>query len=170
MRMFEGMVNNRPARTRELAMFDTSTRPGTTADELVGEMVRHSGARPSDNVMLAGSDTGLLVELCRRGFAHACLAAAPCPRGAETADVLWLPHASAEALAGGRLHRFVHGLRDGGTVVLQGDAPAGRDVVAALRHLLRAEGCQAVGQMVRASGFCLFARKPARRQHAALAA
>ena len=63
MRMFEGMVNNRPARTRELAMFDTSTRPDAAADELVGEMVRYSGARPSDNVMLAGSDTGLLVEL-----------------------------------------------------------------------------------------------------------
>jgi len=33
--------------------------------------------------------------------------------------------------------------------------------VAALRRLLQAEGCQAVGQMVRASSFCLFARKPA---------
>jgi hypothetical protein len=151
-------------------MFDTSTRPGTAADELVGEMIRYSGARPSDNVLLAGSDIGLLVELCRRGFAHACLAAAPGPRGAEQADVLWLPHVSTEALAGGRLHGFVHGLRDGGTVVLQGDAPASRDVVAALRRLLQAEGCQAVGQMVRASSFCLFARKPGRREHAALAA
>ena len=150
-------------------MFDTSTRPGTAADALVGEMVRHSGARASDNVMLAGSDTGLLVELCRRGFAHACLAAAPCARGAEAADVLWLPHAAAEALAGGRLRGFVHGLRDGGTIVLQGVAPASRDGVAALRRLLQAEGCQAIGQLVTASGFCLVARKPARRRHAALA-
>jgi hypothetical protein len=151
-------------------MFDTSTRPRAAADELVGEMVRHSGARPSDNVLLAGSDIGLLVELCRRGFAHACLAAAPCPRGVAQADVLWLPHASTEALAVGRLHGFVDGLRDGGTVVVQGDAPASRDVVAALRRLLQAEGCQAVGQMLRAGSFCLFARKPGRREHAALAA
>ena len=151
-------------------MFDTQTRPGTADDELVGEMVRHSGARPSDNLMLAGGSAGLLVELCRRGFAHACLAVTPCPRVAETADVLWLPHASAEALSGGRLHGFLHALRDGGTVVLQGDAPATRDAVASLRRLLQAEGCKAVGQMVRAGGFCLFGRKPVRHHHAPLAA
>ena len=44
--MFEGMVNNRPAKDSELAMFDTSTRPGTTADELVGETVAQLAQLP----------------------------------------------------------------------------------------------------------------------------
>ena len=151
-------------------MFDTQTHPGMADEELVGEMVRNSGAQPSDKLMLAGGGAGLLVELCRRGFAHACLTVASCPRVAETADVLWLPHASTEALSNGRLHGFLHALRDGGTVVVQGDAPVTRDVVASLRRLLQAEGCKAVGQMVKAKGFCLFGRKLARHHHAPLAA
>ena len=86
-------------------MFDTQTHPGMADEELVGEMVRNSGAQPSDKLMLAGGGAGLLVELCRRSFAHACLAVAPCPRVAETADVLWLPHASAMVNVGVRLRR-----------------------------------------------------------------
>lgn len=151
-------------------MLTTETHPGTADEELVGEMVRHSGARLSDKLILAGNDAGLLVELCRRGFAHACLKAAPYPGVAENADVLWLPHASAETLSGGRLHGFVHGLREGGTLFVQVDAQASRDAVASLRRLLQQEGFEAVGQLVKGTGFCLSARKPGRHHHAASAA
>jgi hypothetical protein len=151
-------------------MFDFQPYPDEAARRLVGDMIRHTGTRPSDVLMLGGGgNSALLLELCRRGFAQVCLATAPCPTAAGTADVLWLPHASAETL-GHRLHGYTQALREGGTIVLQGDAPASCERVTALRRLLLTEGFYAIGQAVGASGFCLFARKPWRAHQHRIAA
>lgn len=147
-------------------MFVTETQPNEVEEDLVGELLRHSGARLSDNLMLVGGNASLFVALCRRGFMHVCLAVAPCPRVAEAADILWLPHASAETLAAGRLRGFTHALREGGIIILHGDTRASRDQIASLRRLLRAEGFNAVRQVAKAGRVCLIARKPGRRNQA----
>ena len=113
--------------------------------------------RSTDVLVLVGGSAGLLVELYRRGFAQVCLAVAPSPCMAHTADVLWLPHAG-EPSAGGRLPGFLILLRDGGTLVLHGRAPASHRRLGALRRLLRAEGFAAVEQSVDAGRICLVAR------------
>jgi hypothetical protein len=138
-------------------MLDVSTDPEEADRELAGDMLRHSGVRLTDVLVLVSGNAGLLVELYRRGFAHVCLAIAPCPCMAQTADVLWLPHAG-EPLAGGRMPRFLNVLRDGGTLVLHGNASASRYRLGSLRRLLQAEGFAAVEQAVEASRFCLVAR------------
>lgn len=154
-------------------MPSASSAASSEADRnLVGELLHHSDARPCEAVTVVGRGTaGLLAELCRLDFDHVCLAVAPCPAAAETADVLWIPHAAPEAMAAGRLHGFVQVLREGGTIVLQGDLSASSpQAVETLRRLLLAEGFGAIGQAVDAGGFYLSARKPRRRHRPRLAA
>jgi hypothetical protein len=125
-----------PSGTWETTMPGPQTSSDARDRKLVGDMLRHAGARPADVLMVAGGGhAGLLLELCRRGFTEVCLATARCPGARETVDLLWLPHASAEPLAD-RLHGFAGALREGGTIVLHGDVPTSRDRVAALWRLL----------------------------------
>ena len=127
-----------------------------TDEELVQEFVCRSGAAPSDVLSLVGPQAiGLLAELWRRGFEDVRLSTASCSARAEPADILWLPHARAEALGAGRLGRHARALRDGGTILLQGDAPATRGRVATLRAMLAALGFDPIEQIVRSQGFCL---------------
>jgi hypothetical protein len=144
-------------------MLDARAESEEIDRELAGDMLRHAGVRLTDVLVLVGGNAGLLVGLYRCGFTHVCLAVAPSPCMAQTADVLWLPHAG-EPSAGGRLPGLLQVLREGGTLVLHGLAPASRRRLDALRRQLRAEGFAAVEQAVESGRFCLVARSLARNR------
>jgi hypothetical protein len=127
--------------------------------ELLDELIAAAGARPDDQVIIAGPHLDLLLGLLHRGFAGATCAAKRCPIGGETADLLLVPVANSPEQLRGFLPQLLHCLRPGGTAVLhnsEGRALRRRE----LRQLLRDLGLAALTQQSYADGVLLTARKP----------
>lgn len=141
-------------------MCDSSnTTSGDAPAEFIDQLIGAAGARPDDQVIIAGAHLDLLLGLLRRGFAGATCAAKRCAIGGETADLLLVPLANSPEQLRGFLPQLLHCLRPGGTAVLhnsEGRALRQRE----LRQLLRDLGLAALNQHSCADGVLLTARKP----------
>jgi len=127
--------------------------------EFIDQLIDAAGARPNDQVIIAGTHLDLLLGLLRRGFAGATCAARCRPIGGETADLLLVPGANSPEQLRSFLPQLLRCLRPGGTAVLhnsEGRALRQRE----LRQLLRELGLAALNQQSCADGVLLTARKP----------
>ena len=136
-----------------------NTASNDAPSELIDQLIDAAGARPNDQVIIAGPHLDLLLGLLRRGFAGATCAAKRCAIGGDTADILLVPIANSPEHLRGLLPQLLHCLRPGGTAVLhnsEGRALRQRE----LRQLLRELGLAALDQHSCADGVLLTARKP----------
>ena len=80
-------------------MNTANAEPRSLEQDLAHEVVAASGARPTDNVTIAGTEhIEILIELIRRGFSHVlCRSAEHGPHmAAPPADILIAPNIKSE--------------------------------------------------------------------------
>ena len=128
-------------------MSHTTDDPRSLERDLAREAVTVSGARPTDNVTIAGTaHIEIVIELVRRGFSHVvCQSAINGPHmAAPPADLLIAPNVKSETELRSVLKRLAHDLRPRGVLVISCAAIGSSLSERCLRRLLMEEGFSAV--------------------------
>ena len=105
--------------------------------DLLDRMIGAAGARPSDQVTIAGGDIEWLLGLARRGYVHAECAVA---RGGGATDVLLIPAVATPQELATIMARLGRCLHHGGMAVIYLARVATRRRMAPLRRVLDAGG------------------------------
>lgn len=128
-------------------MCTTTADPRCPEQDLAREVVAASGAQPTDNVTIAGTENiEILIELIRRGCSHVlCRSAVHGPHmAAPPADVLIAPNVKSETELHIVLTRLGHDLRPRGALVVSCPENCRCLSERGLRRLLVAAGFTAV--------------------------
>jgi hypothetical protein len=117
---------------------------------IADELITTSGARPSDHIIIAGSEQlELLITLIRQGFSNVSCQSAKCgPHSPEgEADILLVPSARSEADLLLILRHLGCALRRHGVVVIHTTFPSSRGSARHLRQTLVQSGFTAIERL-----------------------
>jgi hypothetical protein len=133
--------------------------PRRTAADEIDEMIRASGAKSTDRLIIMDArNIDLLLGLCRRGFKSvSCFVAdRKVPGGEAAADVVWIPEVESEAQLLALVACLGRSLRADGALLIIQQCWFAANRLRYLPSLLIDQGFQFEKQMITAGGSRLF--------------